>query len=358
MKFAGTISSGIAVALLAAAVGYSQTPTQLPNQPTPQPNQPAVTQPGTTQPSATQPATTQPGAAQPATTQPGANQPPTTQPNASAQANVQSQANAQASLTASGKITKVQGDQVWVNANGREMSFYTSPQTHYSFDGRDAKFNDLRVGSDINVMYGQQGDRMNATAFYTGAQPAFQGSTTTTTTTTGAAGAANLTLRGKVIRTVGTDQVVVQGDNGKEMVLWVNPQSQIMYRNRAARIVDLTPGVFVNAQYVQQGDRYIVTNLNDVEGTTTVVPGGAAAAVGTEFSGTVVRVVGTDQVIVRDGSGKEVTVYVNPQTTYQIGEQPGQFTQIQPGQPVQLRYEVENGNRWRARSIIQRALNR
>ena len=57
-----------------------------------------------------------------------------------------------------------------------------------------------------------------------------------------------------------------------------------------------------------------------------------------------VRIVGKDQVVIRTGDNKEVTVYVEPQTKYVINEQPPRFADFQPGADIRVQY-VERDRR-------------
>jgi len=101
-----------------------------------------------------------------------------------------------------------------------------------------------------------------------------------------------------------------------------------------------------------QDGRYVVSTVTvptavPRPGATAVPPAPAPAAQsqpapGTVVQGTVVRVVGKDQVILRTAEGKEVIVYVSPQTTYTFNEQPGQFTDLRPGADIRVNYDVRD----------------
>jgi hypothetical protein len=69
--------------------------------------------------------------------------------------------------------------------------------------------------------------------------------------------------------------------------------------------------------------------------------------------GTVVRVVGQDQVVLRTADGKEVIVYVTPQTAYQFTEQGGAFTDLRPGVDIGVNYDTRD-RRFMARRIYRR----
>src|SRR5947207_615134 len=59
-------------------------------------------------------------------------------------------------------------------------------------------------------------------------------------------------IQGKIIRT-GTDQLIVQTRDNRQVTLFVNPQSKFMMRNKAVLLTDLRAGANINAVYVTQG---------------------------------------------------------------------------------------------------------
>jgi len=61
--------------------------------------------------------------------------------------------------------------------------------------------------------------------------------------------------------------------------------------------------------------------------------------------------VGQDQVIIRTADGKEVIVYVNPQTTYSFNDKPGKFVDVQPGSEIRVDYDLRD-RRIMARSLL------
>jgi hypothetical protein len=159
-------------------------------------------------------------------------------------------------------------------------------------------------------------------------------------------------VRGQVIRS-GKDEFVVRGSDNKEMTFRTNPDTRYYSNNKAGRFDDIRVGANINAWYgPAQNDQYYANTVHvlPVEGaTTTQVPAGN----GTFYEGEVVRVVGNDQVVVKTSDGKEVIVFVNPQTTYQLNDQPATFNQFQPGLPIRVEYSLQN-DRPIARGIIGR----
>jgi len=68
------------------------------------------------------------------------------------------------------------------------------------------------------------------------------------------------------------------------------------------------------------------------------------------YQGQVVRV-GTNQVVVRTANGSEVIVNVNPQTAFRIQERTVALTDLRPGMPVRINYEVRESQPY-ARTVV------
>jgi len=185
-------------------------------------------------------------------------------------------------------------------------------------------------------------------------------------------------VNGRIVRTA-QDQFIVQGADNKEYTFYTNPQTRYWSNNNPIQYSNLQVGSSVSAWYVPQGNRYFVNRVNVLPAagavaapapeTTAVQPVQqpvqpvqqpaqvpAPQANATTYQGEVIRVSG-NQVIIKTADGKEVTVYTNPQTTYQLNEQPATFTQLQPGVPVTVPYYIQNGQPY-ARGILGRLRNR
>jgi len=154
------------------------------------------------------------------------------------------------------------------------------------------------------------------------------------------------TINGRIVRMEGTDRVLVRTPDNREVTLFVNPQTRYLVNDRPVTFNDLRVGGDINATYLTQDGRFVVNTVT-LGGTPEVVQ---PAQPGTALEGTIVRVVGTDQVIIRTSTGQEVPVYVQPQTVYTINEQPAQLTQFAPGAAVRIDYGVQDG-RHMARGI-------
>jgi len=158
-------------------------------------------------------------------------------------------------------------------------------------------------------------------------------------------------LRGRVVRT-GEGQFVVQTPDNRQVTVYTNQRTRYLQGNQPAQFSNLRVGSTVNFGYAMEGERYIADTVTLVPatGTTTTtteqVPAAgvpAQPAQGTVVQGEIARVIGQDQVVIRTADGKEVIVYVNPQTTYQLNpQQPGRFTDLRPGAPVAVDYNAVN----------------
>jgi len=62
----------------------------------------------------------------------------------------------------------------------------------------------------------------------------------------------------------------------------------------------------------------------------------------TTISGEIVRMVGQDQVILRTPAGQETTVYVNPQTTFQLDNRAAAFSDLRAGNNISVQYDVRD----------------
>lgn len=238
-----------------------------------------------------------------------------------------------------GRVVRTEGnDRVLIRTNdNRDVWWYVNPNTTYSVNGRTVRFTDLQPGTDLNAYYTMDNDRYIVSQIYTGDAPA------------PVANNATQTVRGRVTKAMQNDQFVVRTNDNRDVVLYSRPDTQVTVAGRAARVQDVQVGSDITAQVVERDNQWWVTSLT-VENAANVPPNANSTADVNQIQGTIVRVVGTDQVIVKTQDGKEVNVYVAPQTTYSFDNQPGRFTDLQPG--GQIRIQTEN----RDRRLIGRAI--
>jgi hypothetical protein len=300
----------------------------------------------------------QPRTNTPQTTQPQKAEPQRANPQTSSQTNPQrTDKQAANDLSVRGKIVKMNGpDQFTVQtSDNRRVTFFTNPQTRYTIDGRAGRFNDLRVGTEISGSYVTRDDRMFLNSVTVGAvsdaPPAPGGAVLDTNT-----------LRGRIIKLQPPDQVVIRTSAGKELVLFTSTQTRFMVNGKAVQFTDLRVGAEINADFTVRDGRHIVTQITvggapNLPRRPEAVPApeppapAPATPAARELKGSVVRVVGDNQIVIRTGDNKEVTVFVEPQTKYLVNEQPARFTDFQPGADIQVQY-IERDRRPIARSIF------
>jgi len=249
---------------------------------------------------------------------------------------------AQDSVTVRGKVVKLEGtDRVLIRtSDNKDVTLYITPQTRYTIEGKAGRYTDLRVGTEINAAYTPRNERFMVTTVTVGAEP-----TPPQALPPQAAPGQGTMVRGKIVRVQGQDQVVVRTSTGKEFTLYMAPKGRIVINGKVAQFTELRPNTEVAVIYTERDNRMWIE---------TVTVGQAAdtePVEGTTVTGTVLRVVGDDQVVVRTADNKEVIVYVAPQTKYIVNEQPARFTDFRTGSDVRILYDVRD-RRNTARSII------
>ena len=138
-------------------------------------------------------------------------------------------------------------------------------------------------------------------------------------------------VKGKIVKVQGTDQFVVQTTDNKEVPFYTGTSTRYMINGKAARFADFKNGNEVTIMYVPDGDRYVVQQI---------YVGDEPKPEETFYEGEIVKVVGQDQVVIRTADKKEVIVYVDPKTTYTIGEKDVRFTDLTPGTNVRVDYDL------------------
>jgi len=164
-------------------------------------------------------------------------------------------------------------------------------------------------------------------------------------------------LSGKIV-SVDNGVVVVRNDAGKEFTLNTAAQTRFLVDGRPARLADFRVGSTINGAYFMDRDRMVLDSL--VIGDLPAAPPAdrpvAPAPQGTLVEGTVVRVMGENQIVIKTSDGKEIIVQVSPETKYQLTQQGGAFVDVTPNLPVRVWYDVIDRrptvrqiNRWNRR---------
>src|SRR5262245_45639144 len=67
----------------------------------------------------------------------------------------QEQPRAQADVTVRGKIVRLEGPDRYIvrTTDNKDVTFYTTPTTRYTIDGRAVKYSDLKVGAEVSTIY-------------------------------------------------------------------------------------------------------------------------------------------------------------------------------------------------------------
>lgn len=155
---------------------------------------------------------------------------------------------------------------------------------------------------------------------------------------------AGKSLRGKVVRVEGQNQIVVRTHDNKEVILMANPSTRYVIDGRASRIADLKAGVEINAAYTMQDNRYLVNSVQVgvvAEPNANAQPGNAR-----NFRGRVVRVnPQNNQIVVKSQDGQEVTLYVQQNGRFLRNGQAVRLADIQVGTVITTQY-VERDNHW------------
>jgi len=230
-----------------------------------------------------------------------------------------------------GKVVRVEGqDRIVVRTNdNRDVTLMANPNTRYVINGKAGKFADLRTGVEFRANYNLQNNQYLVSSIQAG-----EGIDTVVDQP---GGIDERKFRGRVVRVdAANNQIVAKAQDGKEIALYVQKTARFMRGGQAVRMADIQVGTIIEAQYVERDNHWWVDEVTLVTDVTD------PTAQGTQVQGTVVRVVGTNQVIVRTSDNKEVTVELVPQTVYTFDNQPGQIRDIQPGQDIRVQYDVRD----------------
>jgi len=155
-------------------------------------------------------------------------------------------------------------------------------------------------------------------------------------------------FEGQVIR-MGTDQLIIRTRGNEELTVHVRPQTRFMRQDKVVQLTDLRVGsnvAIVAAPVLNQ-------QVLSADTVTLIGEEPAPPVEGTLIEGEVVRVVGEDQVIVRTAERKEVTVFVEPRTTFLLNDQPARFTDLRAGVTINAHINVRDGRHMAHRVIVR-----
>jgi hypothetical protein len=133
-----------------------------------------------------------------------------------------------------------------------------------------------------------------------------------------------LFVEGKIERVVEKDRVILRTTEDKEVTVYVSPKTTYLIEGKTVEFTTLKPGITVAVEYDVRDNRYEAVRIVDL----------------TLVEGEVVRVLENDQVVLRTPDKKEIIVYVNPQTRYQLTPSGGTLVDVRPGTNVHVYYNV------------------
>jgi preprotein translocase subunit YajC len=156
-----------------------------------------------------------------------------------------------------GRIVKLQAPDQFVvrSAAGKEVVFFTSPQTRYTVDGRVVQFRDLRVGSEVNAEYALRDGRHIVSAVTVGPAAVVEPSAKSTPARD------DTRVEGTVIR-IGEGVVVVKTNQNKEITINVDPKTRYVMGEEPARISDFRTGSDVRIEYDVRDRRPVARIIN------------------------------------------------------------------------------------------------
>jgi hypothetical protein len=158
----------------------------------------------------------------------------------------------------------------------------------------------------------------------------------------------NARVVGKIFR-VDQDRVVVETSVGGQLVLHVDPKTEFLRRQRAAMV----PGAQFSAVYEQRGDKLWITAI-DIASADEAQPARPTAVVPVAvnpYETEIVRIVGPDEVLVRDAAGTEFPIFFTNQTRFPAGDSVAAFSDLRPGMRIRVEDEVQAERRL-ARRIL------
>jgi hypothetical protein len=150
-------------------------------------------------------------------------------------------------------------------------------------------------------------------------------------------------VQGKIIR-VDKGQFVVETRDKARHTFRVRPQTKFRLKDRVVPFTDLRVGRNVTVDTVLVGEQPFADSV-------VLLEEDAVSPEDTLLEGEIVRVIGTDQVVVRTPARKEVIVFVDPRTTFLLENRAARFTDLRVGHHVRARVHVRGG-RHMARQIM------
>jgi len=267
-----------------------------------------------------------------------------------------------ANATVTGKILRVEKDKIVVEtAGGGAMFLYVDPAAKIVNAGTNVAYHDLAPGTTFTAIYTPRGERLWVTTLNvapTTPPPAVEVRPAPGVEVRPVVPAPAVEVRPTVpaveVRpTVPTPRVEVR-PTVPAPVVEVRPTVPAVEVRPTVPAVEVRPvppqAAPVEVRPITPAVEVSPTGpLVPIEKpkTVVVVPAVPATAYETE----IVRVAAPDQIVVRNASGNEFTVYVTPQTRYMVGDTAAAFADFRPGMRIRIDDEVR-ADRHVARHIL------
>jgi hypothetical protein len=224
-----------------------------------------------------------------------------------------------------GRIVRTGPDQVVIEtADRRQVVVYRNPDTKF-LASQVIRFNELQAGQIVTAIASSEGDTMTARMVVT-APAAPTGSAPPPVVAAPAAESADRTVGivdGSVARVVAPDQVDVQTADGSIVSVYMDAATTFLFGGRSGRFSDMQAGDKVSIDYTVRDQRNIAKRVVGV----------------ISVEGQVIRTAGQDQLVLRGADGREITVFVSPETRYRLTPTGGAFTDLRPGASISIFYD-------------------
>jgi hypothetical protein len=244
-----------------------------------------------------------------------------------------------------GTVVRVEGQDriILKTTDNREITLMSTPTTRYVIDGRAGRFADIRTGVNLSATYNLQNNQYLVSSVQVGDAP-------NVVVQPGQPGINERRFRGRVVTVNATNnQIVAKSQDGNQVTLFVQKNGRFLRGGQAVRFADVQVGTLIEAQYLERDGHWWVDEVILVTDNAAANPPPAGDA--TQVQGTVVRIVGQNQVVIKTSDNKELTIDLVPQTVYTFDNQPAQFRDIQTGQDLRIQYTTRD-----RRSIASRII--
>jgi hypothetical protein len=228
--------------------------------------------------------------------------------------------NTDRTVEVTGQIVRVLPDQIVIDTRDkRNVIVWLRPLSKFVQDGRTVQITDLKVGATITASFMVEG--ADTVAIVTSlTEPVTHGGQPADITS-------DTLIDGRVVRVLGSDQVLVRGNDGTEFPIFVDPTTVFaLTGGRTGRLSDLQTGMPISVLFDMRDQRRIARRIMTFNA----------------LDGQVVRTIGQDQVVIRGADGRETAIFVDPKTRFRLTASGGAFTDLRPGTNVSVFFNTTN----------------